>query len=175
MRFCAEEETMLNDKELIEALSELGIDADNYRVLSLLPFVLVAWSDGKIQRAERARIVEIARVKGFLEGNGDTILADWLNNQPLPHYYNKGFKVLIELARRERGMGAEMNANTLEELVSLSADIAQAAGGIFGLAWSVNDYERTALNDLGEILHIDDGSSWAEMLEDLEKTSTASE
>ena len=61
---------MLKDKELIEALSELGIDAENYPVLSLLPFILVAWSDGEIQRAERSRIIELARAKGFIEGEG---------------------------------------------------------------------------------------------------------
>lgn len=160
---------MLDKSELVEALSKLGIDEENYRVLSLLPFVLVAWSDGKVQRAERSRIIELASANGFLPGGGEKLLEDWLNDQPLPEYYNLGFKVLIELARRERGLGADINADSLRELVDLSVDVARAAGGLFGQAWSVSASEKDALDSLGTILSIDDGSSWAELLQDLER------
>jgi len=157
---------MAEKDELLGALAELGINEDNYQVLSLLPFVLVAWSDGKVQRAEKSKIVELARANGLLAG-GESVLEDWLRDQPLPEYYDKGFKTLVELARRERGIGSEMNAQSLRELVDLSSDIASAAGGLFGKAWSVSDAEKTALSDVAEMLSIDDGQSWKELLEDL--------
>ena len=166
---------MLEEGELVGALKDLGIDEDNYRILSLLPFVLVAWSDGKVQRAERSRIVELARSNGFLTDGGEAVLADWLKDQPLPDYYDRGFKILIELARRERGIGANMNAQTLRELVDLSFDIARAAGGLFGKAWSISPQEKTALDSVADVLSIDDGKAWKELLEDIEKSSQNSQ
>lgn len=158
---------MLGKDELTTSLQDLGINQDNYRVLSLLPMVLVAWSDGKIQRAERNRIVEIAKTNGFLGGGGEAILDKWLKDKPLDAYFDLGFKALIELARKERGLGSDMNSQSLKELEALSFEVASAAGGLFGQAWSVSPDERKALNSLAGILSIDDGQSWGELLEDL--------
>ncbi len=158
---------MLEKGKLIDVLEGLGITEENYRVLSLLPFVLVAWSDGKIQRAERNRIVELARANGFLSSGGQRMLEDWLKDQPPPDYYDKGFKALIELARRERGIGSDINTDSLAELIDLSFDIARAAGGLFGKAWSISSAEKTALDVVASTLSIDDGQSWKELIEDI--------
>lgn len=159
---------MLNDSKLIEELGDLGITSENYRVLSLLPLVLVAWSDGKVQHAEHAKILELARSGGFL-GGGESILTNWLREEPTDEYYRKGFSILTELARRERGLGSDINAETLQDLVDLSSDVASAAGGLFGKVWTVNDAEKTAIDNVATLLEIDDGQSWKELLEDLEQ------
>lgn len=153
--------------ELIDSLTKLGINEDNYRVLSLLPLVLVAWSDGKVQLAEQDKIFLVAGERGLLEGGGEEILTRWLAEQPTPSYFDLGLSTLVELARRGRGAGADINARSLRELIDLSFDVAQAASGLFGRLWTVSSEEREALDTLASILAIDDGQSWRELLEDL--------
>lgn len=160
---------MLENGTLLNELKALGITEDNYRVLSLLPLVLVAWSDGKVQSAEHRKILDIAQRNQLAPFGGVAVLEGWLMNQPARDYYNKGFKLLIELARRERGIGADMNASTLRELVDLSLDIANAAGGLFNKVWNVSAAERDAIDTVASTLSIDDGQSWKELLEDIDK------
>lgn len=160
---------MLEDSALLNELKKIGITEDNYRVLSLLPLVLVAWSDGKVQSAEHRKILDIANRNQFAPLGGIAVLEGWLRNEPTPDYYDKGFRLLIELARRERGIGADMNASTLQDLLDLSVDIAASAGGLFGKAWSISNAERDAIDTVASTLSIDDGQSWKELLEDIEK------
>ncbi len=159
---------MLSKEDIINSLQDLGITGENYRLLSLLPLVLVAWADGRVQRAEKKRIVEIAESEGFLHKSNEAMVENWLTQQPSRDYYDKGFKVLVELGRRQRGEGSDITTQTLSDLVDLSVDIAQAAGGLFGRSRSISVHERTALHTLAQALTIDDGQSWTELLEDLE-------
>ncbi len=152
---------------LLSSLKELGINQDNYGVLALLPLVLVAWSDGKVQKAEKVRVLEIAHENGFLVG-GEDVLKGWLDREPTRAYYDTGFEVLIELARRERGVGTGLNADSLQELLDLSMDVAKAAGGLFGKAFTVCDAERAAMNSLAGTLSVDDGASWQDLLAELD-------
>ena len=50
---------MTDDEELTAALTRLGLDATNWRAVSLLPLVEVAWADGRIQVAERKLLTQV--------------------------------------------------------------------------------------------------------------------
>ena len=162
---------MEGDDQLVKTLKELGITEENHRVLALLPLVLVAWADGKMQRAEIQRILDIARTHGFI-GEGGTAATDvldgWLAEKPSKEHADKALRALVELARRKRGMGADLNADTLHKLEGLCLDIAAAAGGLFGLTGKVSAAEEEVIDSLAGVLHIDDGHSWKELLEELE-------
>ncbi len=160
---------MLEKDELVASLKKLGINEINYRVISVLPLVLVAWADGKVQQAEKNKIFEIAGKRGLLVGGGDQVLSEWLDQKPSPSYFDLGFQTLVELARKQRGPGANLSAANLRELIDLSSDVALAAGGLFGHFWTVSEDERQALDRLAATLSIDDGQSWGELLEDLEE------
>lgn len=161
---------MSENDALLEQLSELNIHVDNHRVLALLPLVFVAWSDGQIQQAERELILDVAKNHDFVDEGGKGLLELWLREPLTPEYYQKGFVVLKELARRERDPGASMDAETLQELIALSLDVAKAAGGLFGMAWSVCAEEEVALAQIAAALSIDDGNAWTELLSDLDKS-----
>ena len=158
---------MLENEALIESLHKLGINEENYRVLSTLPLVLVAWSDGKVQTAEQNKIFRVAGERGLLAGGGDEVLTKWLEEKPTPAYFDLGLKTLVELARRRRGTGDDMSARNLRELLDMSFDVATTAGGLFGQLWTVSAVEREALDDMASILSVDDGQSWSELFEDL--------
>ena len=156
------------DKDLLlKQLEELGINAKNYRVLALLPLVLVAWADGKVQTAEMSRMLDIAGRKGFLPASGAAVLEGWLAEKPSAEYVRKSLAALVELARRKRGVGADLSARDLRQLTALGFDIAVCAGGLWGDVFSVTDAEEQVVGELARTLNIDDGASWKELLEDL--------
>ena len=159
---------MADEDRLIKALEELGVDGESYRVLALLPLVLVAWADGKMQPREVKRLLDVARRKDFLPPSAVTVLEGWIAEQPSKEYADRALRALVELARRERGVGADLSAQDLRKLTSLSFDIASAAGGLWGDVLSVSSEEEQVIESLAEVLHIDDGQSWKELLEDLE-------
>jgi hypothetical protein len=158
---------MADEDRLLTQLEELGINRDNYRVLALLPLVLVAWADGKIQDAEIGRMLDAAQRRSFLTAKSVSIFDGWLREKPSDDYVEKSLAALVELARRKRGVGADLSAKDLRKLTELSIDIAVCAGGLWGDVMSVTDAEEQTVNELAQVLHIDDGMSWKEMLEDL--------
>jgi tellurite resistance protein len=158
---------MQQNDTLLDELRELQIHVDNHRMLALLPLVFVAWADGRIRKGERETIMEVARANNFLPEGGEGLLTLWLQEQPTPEYYEKGFAVLRELARRERDLGATMDAGTLQDLIGFSLDVAKAAGGLFDKYWTVCAEEEVALAQIAAALSIDDGGAWAELQEDL--------
>lgn len=160
----SQEDAVLNE------LKQLQIHVDNHRVLALLPLVFVAWADGRVQKAESELILKIAHEHAFCDAGGEGLLRTWLDEPPTQEYYAQGFRVLKELARRERNVGATLNAETLQELIGLSFDVAKAAGGLFGTFWTVSPEEEVALAQIATALSIDDGRAWFELETELEKS-----
>jgi hypothetical protein len=158
---------MADGDRLLGQLEELGINKDNYRVLALLPLVLVAWADGKVQSAELGRMLDIARRQGFLPASGAAVFEGWLVQKPSEDYVRKSLAALVELARRKRGVGADLSAIDLRQLSELSFDIAVCAGGLWGDVFSVTADEEQTVGELAQVLNIDSGQSWKELLEDL--------
>ena len=158
---------MADDDRLLKQLDELGINKDNYRVLALLPLVLVAWADGKVQHAELGRMLEVARRQAFLPASAVEVFEGWLAQKPTDAYVKQSLAALVELARRKRGVGADLSAVDLRKLSELSFDIAVCAGGLWGDVFSVTADEERTVDELAQTLNIDNGQSWKELLEDL--------
>jgi hypothetical protein len=156
------EDTLLKD------LHQLGLNETSYRALLLLPLVEVAWSDGRIQAAEAAAIEDLARKNGFFSTEAQALLQRWLKAPPTDTERELGMRTLVELARRRGGAGASLEVKTLQELFELSCQVASAAGGFFGLSSAISSAERASLDQIADILHIDDGNSWSELLADLQ-------
>ena len=76
-------------------------------------------------------------------------------------------RTLVELARRQNGAGASLEAGSLKQLVELSTQVAAAAGGFFGLSSPISAAERACLDEIAHVLHIDDGDSWTELVGEL--------
>ena len=143
----------MTDDELIGALRFKGIDRASYKVVALLPLVRVAWADGQVQTAERALIEEVARSRGLVEADGARILRGWLENAPTDEYVRRGNACLKALAERSGGhFGGHLDVASLDQVVSLCEQVAAAAGGLFGILWSVDDRERAAIEEIARAL-----------------------
>lgn len=149
-------------------MRELGIDKDNFRTLGLLPLVFVAWADGAVQRAEGALIRRVARDKGWLVGTGEELLDRWLEEPPDAAYVHKGLQLLEQLARERHGFGGAITVETLNNLLVLCKEVAEAAGGLWGLAESISAEEEQALAVIAQAFGIGDTTTWRRIVSELE-------
>ena len=162
----------MTDQEIIDALRYLGIDNASYRVVALLPLVQVAWADGTIQRAERSFILATAQNNGMLVGDGARILKNWLTFAPTDDYVARGRECLIALASRtDSPLGQAVTADTLGNILELCETVARSAGGLFGMIWSVDARERSAIQEIALALEVavDDAFGWDELTGEVNK------
>lgn len=139
----------MTDADLRTQLRALGIDGRTWRIISILPLVQVAWADGSVKPAERRRVLEIATEHGVLVGDGRLVLEGWLRHRPSDAYFARGLTALVAIA--ERG-GLRSCGMSGAELVDHGREVAQAAGGFFGVLGTVHADERAALDDLRRML-----------------------
>lgn len=140
----------MQDEILVEKLNKLGIDRESLKVVILLPVVQVAWADGVVQDEERALIESIAETNGLLPGDGARILRTWLEKAPTAEYVAEGRAVLVELSRR--GGAAGLLPTVLDDVVSCCTAVAQAAGGLLGILWTVDPAEEAAIREIAVAL-----------------------
>lgn len=162
----------MNDRELRDALYGLGLDEQSLPAVALLPLVEVAWADGRIQKAERTLILDVARERGGLSPDGEALLETWLRYRPSDRYLNQGRQVLAALAHRGHGEGG-VTARTLEEVVALCSEVAEAAGGVFGRIGAIDPAEKAAINEIASALSLTRRPSWDDLVTDLNAAEAA--
>jgi hypothetical protein len=141
-------------------LAELGIPREAYRLVTLLPLVHVAWADGKVQRAERKLILQIAEERGLLENGGRETLEHWLSVAPDTAQVRTDLAILNELARTRGEIADEFDADSLQLMLAWCQDVADAAGGLLGLAPARRDAEHAALKSIATALDIRSAKGW---------------
>jgi tellurite resistance protein len=155
------------DPILRDSLSSLGITVQNHRVLMLLPLVYVAWADGRMEDVEIERIDEIAKTTLHLNKSGLDILDGWLEEQPAPDYFTQGLQDLFLLAQTEEGEPL-VHPEELHDLLMHAEAIARATGHALDAPTSISPEEDAALHDIAAILGVDNGISWAKLLDELD-------
>ncbi|MEQ1503510.1 MAG: DUF533 domain-containing protein, partial [Myxococcota bacterium] len=139
----------MEDDELARALHGLGLGRDNHQAVVLLPLIEVAWADGRIQRAEKRRLVQIARQHGIPVEQA--WLDRWLKRRPSTHAFLAARTVLLALmARGGRPVPA---LASLDQLLELCLSVARSAGGLFGFA-SVDRRERECIEQIAASLSL---------------------
>ncbi len=141
-------------------LAELKIPREAYRVVTLLPLVYVAWADGKIQRAERNLILQIAAERGMLEGGGREALEKWLAVAPSPAELKTNLAILNELSRGRGAMADSFDSDSLQMLLAWCQDVADVAGGMLGLVPARREAELKALKSIAVALDIRNAKGW---------------
>lgn len=147
-------------------MRDLGIDKENFRTLGLLPLVFVAWADGAVQRSEESFIRQVARDKGWLVGSGEALLEGWLREPPDETYVAKGLALIKALAADRHGFAGAITGETLRHLLVLCKEVAEAAGGFWGLSQPISEREERALVLVAEAFDIGDNQSWRRIVSD---------
>ena len=77
------EEVGVHEEHLLRTFEELGFSRETVTILHLVPLVQVAWSDGGVTEAERAKIHEVAALRGVIRGTpGYLLLEKLLGRRP---------------------------------------------------------------------------------------------
>jgi len=132
----------ISDPELVDKLVELGLDAESWAALSLVPLVEVAWADGSLEAQERKAILAAAAEEGITPGSPSQALLDrWLDERPQPTLFAAWGAYATGLAAKLDG--GERSA-LRRDLVERARKVAKAAGGMLGLK-SVSDAEKRVI------------------------------
>jgi hypothetical protein len=141
----------VTDDAILAAIEEMGFSRDVVVVLHLFPLVAVAWADGELADAERAKIVEAARAWGIAPGTpADARLEEWLRERPDPVTTDRALRLIRDiLAFRTLDKGDDYRANIL----GMCEAVAGASGGFLGLGAKVSGAERAVIERIaGELV-----------------------
>jgi hypothetical protein len=141
----------VSDDAILAAIEEMGFSRDVVVVLHLFPLVAVAWADGELSDAERAKIVEAARAWGIAPGTpADARLEEWLRERPDRVTTDRALRLIRDiLAFRTLDHGDDYRTNIL----GMCEAVAGAAGGFLGLGSKVSIAERGVIERIaGELV-----------------------
>lgn len=136
-----------DDLDLAERIRRLGFTGETAMVFDLMPLVHTAWADGSISRAERSTIFSVLHHRGVAR-DSEAFLAveSLLEEQPSPEFLRQSLAALRDLMAQKEGPRSV-------ELIDMCAAVADASGGILGLAFRVSEEERELIakiaNNLG--------------------------
>lgn len=134
-----------DDGALVERIQALGFTGDSARVFDLLPLIHVSWADGRVQRAERAVILELCEARGMKTGSPAFVLVEsLLEERPSDDFLEETLRLLRELAA-SRGDGAP-------EVIDLCLRVADASGGLLGIGSRIAEAERELMRQVAEAL-----------------------
>lgn len=133
------------DDALVERIQALGFTGDSARVFDLLPLIHVSWADGRVQRGERAVILELCEARGMEAGSDAFVLVEsLLEERPSDAFLDETLRLLKELTA-SRGEGDS-------ELIDLCLKVAEASGGLLGIGSRVAETERELMKQVAEAL-----------------------
>jgi hypothetical protein len=137
--------TGIQDPQLIDELSKLGITADELIALRFFPLVMVAWAEDSADSDERHVVQAQAKRLGIREDSTAWIVLDtWLRTRP-PGVGVDAWK------RYTHGIFSRMSPMACERLIELTraqmTSVAKASGGHFGIG-KVSRKEHTMIDRL---------------------------
>lgn len=137
---------VVTDDATIDRILDLGITAETWAAVSLVPLVEVAWANGQVEDAERRSVLAAAEANGVTPGSASyEILDAWLAHRPdgrLMEAWSEYIAMLgADLSPAERHA-------LRDELMARARQVAEAAGGFLGLGNKVSAEESVVLEDL---------------------------
>jgi hypothetical protein len=137
-----EQELNIHDERVLKALEDLGFTREVLVLLHVMPLLQVAWSDGAISKAERAKLLELAATRGIVPGTpAYERLLPLLERRPA----DEGFAACMRVIRAMFTSLPEAERRNVESnLPALAEAVARASGGVLGIA-AIGAEERAVL------------------------------
>ena len=147
----------MTGSELTGALRAMGIDEWCPQMMSLWPYVELAWTDHRVSDETRRRIVERVRRRRSVGHSGLRTLEGWLGFRPSDRYLARGRDVARALIHR-----ADPQADDdPEDLIAFCQDLAAETARVFGVEPCPVPAE--ILLELAELLDVSPGIAWTEV------------
>jgi hypothetical protein len=138
----------IKNDAVLDQLSALGIEADTWAAISIVPLVEVAWADGKIDEGERNAVLSAADANGIVVGSeSHSLLENWLSEHPKGQLLEAWESFIVglcaELDPRERD-------SLRDQVIGSARMVADATGGFLGLGNKTSTVEEAVLTRLAK-------------------------
>ena len=134
------------DTSVLTALSEIGITPESLTSVALIPLVAVAWSDNKMEEAEKAAILKAADAAGITVGSASyQTINTWLSKKPDSELL-EAWKAYI--GSLQTVLDAVSLMQLKKSILGRTEEVAKASGGLLGLGQKVSMSERKVLDEL---------------------------
>lgn len=139
------EASHITDSKVLMELIDCGVRADSLNILTLVPLVHVAWSNGRIEVEERRAILDAASEQGVRpDSPGFALLNGWLCCRP-DRSLLRTWKDYVSALRRF--LSSESYDLLRHQTVDHARAVAEAAGGLLGFL-KVSRAEEAAIQEL---------------------------
>ncbi|HRX79988.1 MAG TPA: hypothetical protein P5307_13045 [Pirellulaceae bacterium] len=135
-------------EELLNELVEIGVSAEALAAMSLVPLILVAWADGKVDAKECPLILKAAREQGIIEATpADQLIRHWLDTKPNPQLASTWAHYMKAVAEK---MSYKARASLCRDIVRRAQIVARASGGSLGFN-KISVSEKRVIAELEEV------------------------
>lgn len=149
-RLALREAVGIKDEAFLRRLQAMGVRPEAAVALVMVPLILVAWGDGALDEKEREAILEAARRRGVgAERVAGELLKNGLARQPDPNLLPTWIAYVRHLWGR---FTADERWAMRENLLRSARQVAEAAGGLFGLTSKISAGERRVLQEIEAVL-----------------------
>ena len=139
---------VVTDEHTIDRMIELGIGADTWAAISLVPLVEVAWANGSVDPKEHTAVLAAAEANGVVPGSpSHEMLARWLDHRPDPRLLTAWGEYIVELCA---ALSPEEKQGLKDELLARAKAVAEASGGFLGLGTKTSTAEQEMLDELAK-------------------------
>lgn len=86
------------DETILKSLQSLGYTSETISLLYLIPFLYVAWSEGRITKRERTLLLSLARSSQIQENTkAYQKLITWVTHKPTDLFFNQSLAILRDV------------------------------------------------------------------------------
>jgi hypothetical protein len=145
-------QSKIADEAILDHLIDVGIRAQTWLAVQLVPLVEVAWADREMDSTERDAILKAAAEHGMDDqSDAGQLLESWLARRPHP-------KLRAAWAAYMESAMAEMSDTARETLrkgiLDQARSVARSTGGFLGFGSHVSEAEERVLNELAQALMV---------------------
>jgi hypothetical protein len=137
---------VVTDETTIDRMIELGIGADTWAAISLVPLVEVAWANGNVDARERTAVLAAAEANGVTPSSpSHQVLERWLQHRPDARLLQVWGEYVVELCA---ALTPEEKRRLRDELLDRARDVAEQTGGFLGMGSKISPEEKIVLEEL---------------------------
>jgi hypothetical protein len=138
----------IEEGELLRRLVDLGIRAETWVALSLVPLVEVAWANGQVEEKERRAVLSAAESNGLSASSpAYEMLQTWLTHRPAAGLLHAWGEYTVALCAT---LDPAQRRSLREQILGRARHVAEAAGGFLGLGNKISPEEEVVLDALGK-------------------------
>lgn len=141
--------TGITDESVATELAKVGITIETLTAFRLVPMVMVAWADGRVEESERDAILQAAEKAGIDPAEpAMAMLTTWTRKRPSSDLFEAWKHYCKSLSTSLNGTQLEV---LRKELVEQASKVAQASGGVLGFG-SISASEKAVIDSINAAL-----------------------